>query len=67
MAPRPEGAQYHHSVIEFRGRWYDFYHVGGRAFKPDGYKGSRRIACFDRLFYNKDGTIRLIEQTQDQP
>ena len=63
MAPKPDGAQYHHSVIEFKGQWYDFYHVGGQAFKPQGYNGSRRIACFDKLFYNKDGTIRMVEQT----
>jgi arabinoxylan arabinofuranohydrolase len=65
MAPKPDGAQYHHSVIEFKGQWYDFYHVGGKAFKPTGYNGSRRIACFDKLFYNKDGTIRMVEQTTE--
>ncbi len=66
MAPRPEGAQYHHSVIEFKGQWFDFYHVGGAAFKPQGYNGSRRIACFDKLFYNTNGTIRMVEMTTEK-
>jgi beta-xylosidase len=65
MAPKPDGAQYHHSTIEFKGQWYDFYHVGGAAFKPEGYNGSRRIACFDKLFYNEDGTIKMVEQTTE--
>lgn len=63
MAPRPEGAQDHHSMIEFRGNWYYFYHIGGNEFKPENWNGERRIACFDRLFYEKDGTIRMVEHT----
>jgi beta-xylosidase len=66
MAPKPDGAQYHHSTIEFKGQWYDFYHVGGAAFKPPGYNGSRRIVCFDKLFYNPDGTIQIVKQTTEQ-
>jgi arabinoxylan arabinofuranohydrolase len=66
MAPKPEGAQYHHSVIELKGQSYDFYHVGGAAFKPQGYNGSRRILCFDKLFYNADGTIKMVEQTSER-
>jgi hypothetical protein len=63
MAPKPDGAQYHHSTVEFKGQWYDFYHVGGGSFKPADYNGSYRIACFDKLFYNEDGTIKMVEQT----
>lgn len=63
MAPHPgKGAQYHHSVIEFKGQWYDFYHVGG--VKPSGYNGDYRIAAFDKLFHDEDGTIRMIEYTK---
>ena len=25
---RPQGAQDHHSMVKFKGRWYYFYHVG---------------------------------------
>ncbi|MFT4175101.1 MAG: family 43 glycosylhydrolase [Luteolibacter sp.] len=63
MAPKPEGSQYHHSIIEWKGQAYDFYHVGGFEFKPDGYKGSRRLVAVDKLYYNEDGTIRMLEQT----
>ena len=66
MAPKPDDAQFHHSVVEFKGQSYDFYHVGGQAFKPPGYNGSRRIACFDKLFYNDDGTIKTVEMTAGQ-
>lgn len=63
MAPKPAGSQYHHSIIEFRGQPYDFYHTGGGTFKPANYTGSYRIACFDKLFYNEDGSIKTVEQT----
>jgi beta-xylosidase len=66
FANKPDGAQYHHSAIEFKGQWYDFYHVGGAAFKPQGYQGSRRILCFDKLFYNEDGTIRMVDYTTER-
>jgi beta-xylosidase len=65
MAPKPDGAQYQHSVIEFKGQWYDFYHVGGGIFKPAGYNGSYRIACYEKLFYNDDGTIKIVKQTTE--
>ncbi len=66
MAPKPEGAQYHHSVIEFKGQSYDFYHVAGGTFKPTDYKGVYRIACFDKLYYNEDGTIKMVIQTTEE-
>jgi hypothetical protein len=53
-------------VIEFKGQWYDFYHVGGAEFKPPGYNGSRRIMAFDKLFYNEDGTIRMVVDTMEK-
>ena len=28
MAPRPQGAQNHHSLVEFKGQGYYFYHIG---------------------------------------
>jgi arabinoxylan arabinofuranohydrolase len=62
----PAGPQFHHSVVEFKGQWYDFYHVGGNSRKPAGYKGVRRLAVFDKLYYNDDGTIRMLEQTGEK-
>lgn len=47
----------HGSIVEYKGQWYMFYHncaLSGR--------GNLRSICFDRLFYNEDGTIRIVEQ-----
>jgi arabinoxylan arabinofuranohydrolase len=65
FAPKPAGAQFHHSVIEFKGQWYCFYHVNtpNDKKKAMGWNGERRIACFDRLFYNEDGTIKQMANT----
>ncbi|KRD11261.1 glycoside hydrolase [Flavobacterium sp. Root901] len=52
----------HQSIIEFKGQWYFIYHNG--ASKPDG--GSfRRSVCIDKLFYNKDGTMKRIVMTSE--
>ncbi len=48
----------HGSVVEFRGHWYAFYHncvISGR--------GNLRSVCVDELFFEDDGSIRLVEQT----
>jgi hypothetical protein len=64
MAPHPEGAQDHHSIIEFQGNWYYFYHIAVSTF-PLYKEQQGRIACFDRLYYNDDGTIKMVEHTRD--
>jgi len=56
----PPGAQDHHSIIEYHDQWYYFYHVGN-------YNGGslyRRNVCIDSLFYNKDGSLQEVVQTQ---
>lgn len=48
----------HGSVVEFKGHWYAFYHncvISGR--------GNLRSVCVDEMFFNEDGTIQLVEQT----
>ena len=63
LAPRPQGAQDHHSIIEFKGQWYYFYHIGLKDLPK--YKESQgRIVSFDKLFYNEDGTIQMIKHTR---
>ena len=55
----PPDAQDHHSIIEYHGQSYYFYHRGD-------YNGGdmfRRNACVDYLYYNEDGTIQKIVQT----
>ena len=52
----------HQSIIDFKGKSYFIYHTGG--LNPDG--GSfRRSVCIDRLYYNKDGTIKRIVMTTE--
>lgn len=47
----------HGSITEFKGQWYLFYHV---AAAPD--KRERQV-CVEPLFYNGDGTIKLIQMS----
>ncbi|MFP4059188.1 MAG: family 43 glycosylhydrolase [Bacteroidales bacterium] len=67
----------HHSIVEFKGQWYMFYHNSDLYFQnnPDveekfgwGHEGSvhpfRRSICFDKLHYNEDGTIQEIIPTK---
>jgi hypothetical protein len=63
MAPKAEGAQDHHSIIEFKGQWYYFYHISIPNL-PKYREGHARIACFDKLFYNQDGTIQMVKETR---
>lgn len=62
MAPNPAGAQDHHSVIEFQGQWYYFYHIAVSSY-PKIKDGQSRIACYDRLYYNNDGSIQPVVHT----
>lgn len=52
-------AQDHHSIIKFCGKWYYFYHTGNY----NGGNGFRRNVCVDDLYYNPDGTMRMVKQT----
>lgn len=50
----------HHSIVEFQGQWYLFYH--DRDLSPGDDK--RRSARADRLFFNDDGSIRKVVPTR---
>ncbi|MEI6864633.1 family 43 glycosylhydrolase [Flavicella sp.] len=67
----------HHSIVEYMGQWYMFYHNSDLYFKnhPEvdekfgwGHEGSshtfRRSICFDKLYYNQDGTIKKVIPTK---
>ncbi|PQV49453.1 glycosyl hydrolase family 43 [Jejuia pallidilutea] len=67
----------HHSIVEYKGQWYMFYHNSDLYFKnhPEveekfgwGHEGSphpfRRSICFDKLYYNEDGTIQKVIPTK---
>jgi len=49
----------HGSIVEFKGKWYLFYH---NADLSKGIDGLRSI-CVDELFFNPDGTIQKVKQT----
>lgn len=49
----------HHSLIEYNGQWYLFYHHND--YSPDMDK--RRSARIDKLYFNPDGTIQLVQPT----
>ena len=49
----------HHSIINYQGQWYLFYHQN--AFSPKDDK--RRSVQIDRLYFNPDGTIQEVKKT----
>ena len=62
----------HHSIVEYMGRWYLFYHNVDLALKnipPDSkerkYVQWRRSVCVEHLNYNADGTIQMVRQTKE--
>jgi arabinoxylan arabinofuranohydrolase len=48
----------HGSIVEFKGKWYAFYHNSSLSGED-----WLRSVCVDQLFYNKDGTIKMVKQT----
>ena len=60
MAEQPNGCwTNHHSIINYKGQWYLFYHHNYFSPKDD----KRRSACIEKLFFNADGTIQEVKQT----
>lgn len=52
----------HQSIIDFKGQSYFIYHNGASI----PYGGSfRRSVCVDKLFYNKDGTMKRVVMTSE--
>ncbi len=47
----------HHSIVEFNGKWYLFYHDSSLS----GGKDNKRCVKFTELKYNEDGTIQTID------
>lgn len=49
----------HGSVLEYKNQWYVFYHnsdISGQ--------GNLRSICVDKLLFNEDGTIQMVQQTR---
>lgn len=53
----------HHSVIRGRGKdeWYIIYH----RHPLDAQTGNNRVVCIDRLYFEKDGSIRPVKITTE--
>ena len=53
----------HPGIAEYNGQWYLFYH--NAVLTIDGIEGAigRRSVCVDKLYYNEDGTMKYVEQT----
>ena len=49
----------HHSLVEFRGQWYLFYHRNDYSPRDD----KRRSTRIERVTFNADGTIREVTPT----
>ena len=49
----------HHSIVNYKGQWYLFYHQN--AFSPSDDK--RRSVQIDKLYFNPDGTIQEVKKT----
>ena len=49
----------HHSIVQYKGQWYLFYHHN--AFSPRDDK--RRSVQIEKLYFNADGTIREVKPT----
>ncbi len=59
ITPTQRDAPAHNSFIEFQDQWYIFYQRG------DVNEGTfnRRSACFDKIYFNEDGTIQPVKYT----
>ena len=54
----------HPAICEFKGHWYLFYHNSTLSLDGYGPATGRRSVCVDELFYNPDGTMKYVEQTE---
>lgn len=53
----------HPGIVEFRGDWYLFYHVGTLRVGDQAGGLGRRAVAVEKLHFNPDGTIRPVKQT----
>jgi len=54
----------HGSVVEFKGQWYAFYHNSDLSLYNGEFNDWFRSVAFDKLYFNEDGTIQMVEQTR---
>ncbi len=49
----------HHSLVEYKGQWYLFYHHNDFSPRDD----KRRSVCIDKITFHADGTIQEVKPT----
>ncbi len=77
ILPRMNSGSNHHSIVEYKGQWYIFYHNSDLYYLKNpniakkygwGHEGSlhpfRRSLSYNKLFYNSDGTIQKVVPIQ---
>ena len=55
----------HPAVVDFKGRTFLFYHNAALSINGEGGALGRRAVCVDELFFNEDGTIKPVRQTDE--
>jgi len=55
----------HGSIVEFKGKWYAFYHNSELSAANGEHNDWLRSVCWDELHYNEDGTIQMVIQTDN--
>ncbi|GHT02793.1 hypothetical protein AGMMS50276_32830 [Synergistales bacterium] len=53
----------HGSIVEYKGQWYAFYHNSKLSAGNGEPNDWLRSICVDKLYYNEDGTIKKVVQT----
>ena len=58
----------HHSIVEYGGQWWLFYHTSDLSLYNDStdHPGVRRSLAADPLYYQPDGSIQKVVPTQDE-
>jgi beta-xylosidase len=55
----------HPGIVEFKGRWYFFYHNAALTIGDQKGGLGRRAVAVEHLHYNADGTMRPVRQTRE--
>lgn len=54
----------HGSIVEYKGQWYAFYHNSSLSAANGEFNDWLRSICVDKLYYNPDGTFKMVKQTK---
>jgi arabinoxylan arabinofuranohydrolase len=63
--PDNSGNNNHHSIFQYRGNWYMGYHNRYVSIQQGIDTTYKRNACLDQLFYNGDGTMKMVSCTKN--